>query len=484
MQLFPIRKIGSGTYGNVYLVETREGEKTTCALKIFSVLHRGTTCSGLVREFVCANSIPPHPHVCRALRTWIVDEKAYLLMPYYGENAMTRMRRAPFQRLDDIVRIMIDLVSGISHMHAQGWMHRDIKPENVFLSSTGAVIGDFSLARFGAVSDPTTTHDKSGTASTEVCTLWTRAPELVNADLKGFRAVQEYGAEVDTFSLGAVGLALACGDYLLGRTRSENASDPSSYLESCVDVIGVTKRVCTLYNVSGPLFETAVTRIMPHVTKALRPDIQPFLELMCEMAHLDPQERPLLKDVAKRLEKMPHSAHVLRTEISSKPSPCMLPPILVPDKSSSELTRRIATSISVWQKGSHDGIPYTLLCQGLHFAKFKHDADTIIFILSQLRRFPEKRILKPIQLARCDVVTNYDLELVARRMLIAGPFMACAFACEFVLGDVPLEDLEKRILVSEFPSIAMETSVPFFDAMTGHWTSQQSLRSTLLKLTN
>ena len=486
MRLHPIRKIGAGTYGCVYLVETRDGDRRTYALKVFNVLYGGTTCAGVVREFVSLNSITPHPRVCRALRTWISEEKAYILMPYYGENIISRVRRGAFQKLGDIVRIMLDVTQGIMHMHAHGWMHRDIKPENIFLSPSGAVVGDFSLARFGLI---TNDDDIGGVASTEVCTLWTRAPELVYHEMRGCRAVKQYGEEVDVFSLGAVGLALVCGEYLLGRAGgSTDVTDSSQYLKSCLNIIGVTPRVITAYELRDlyPPYDKAVDRIMLHVPKPMRsePHVREYIALVSEMAQLDPLQRPSLAEVSTRLAALPHSIS-LRNEVSvNTPSPCALQSLLVPDQADKEDTRRASTSVALWTRGSQDGIPYSLLCQGLHFVKqTRYDVDMIVFILSQLHRFPEKRALRATLLTSCDVTTDYELEMMARRMQKAGPFLACAFACEFALGEwTCLADLEKGVMASEFPSIAMDVASPFFDALGSHWTSQQSLRSTLSKL--
>ena len=49
---------------------------------------------------------------------------------------------------NEIVRLIIDVASGLEHAHHQGILHRDVKPANLLLDLTGAIwIADFGLAK-------------------------------------------------------------------------------------------------------------------------------------------------------------------------------------------------------------------------------------------------------------------------------------------------------------------------------------------------
>jgi serine/threonine-protein kinase len=69
-----------------------------------------------------------------------------------GESLAARLHRGPL-RLEELVRIGIDVCAGLSCAHAAGVIHRDIKPANILLNSRGqAKILDFGLAK-AVVSD-------------------------------------------------------------------------------------------------------------------------------------------------------------------------------------------------------------------------------------------------------------------------------------------------------------------------------------------
>ena len=66
------------------------------------------------------------------------------------------------------------MLNGIAYMHSKRVMHRDLKPENIMLSNEGdqLKIIDFGFARKQAA------HNEKYTM--EVCSLWYRAPEILN----------------------------------------------------------------------------------------------------------------------------------------------------------------------------------------------------------------------------------------------------------------------------------------------------------------
>jgi serine/threonine-protein kinase len=49
--------------------------------------------------------------------------------------------------VDEAVRIAGDVADGLASAHANGIVHRDIKPENVLLTTRGACIVDFGIAK-------------------------------------------------------------------------------------------------------------------------------------------------------------------------------------------------------------------------------------------------------------------------------------------------------------------------------------------------
>ncbi|MEM1067365.1 MAG: serine/threonine-protein kinase [Planctomycetota bacterium] len=74
----------------------------------------------------------------------------YLAMPYIaGESLGARIRRSGPMNLDEILRVGLQVASGLAAAHEQGIVHRDVKPGNILLE-TGVErlkLTDFGLAR-------------------------------------------------------------------------------------------------------------------------------------------------------------------------------------------------------------------------------------------------------------------------------------------------------------------------------------------------
>lgn len=101
----------------------------------------------------------------------------------------------------NILFLINQLISGVHHMHTRNIVHRDLKPHNILVNSNGILkIADFGLARsLGATDFP---------YSSEVVTLWYRAPELL-------LGATNYGCEIDIWSLGCIIYEMICKKPLL-----------------------------------------------------------------------------------------------------------------------------------------------------------------------------------------------------------------------------------------------------------------------------
>jgi cell division cycle 2-like len=90
----------------------------------------------------------------------------------------------------EIKTIMLQLTSAVSYLHSHYILHRDLKTSNILFSNQGSVkLADFGMARYTSNPPPRLTQ--------VVTTLWYRAPELL-------LGVEEYGFEIDIWSLGCI----------------------------------------------------------------------------------------------------------------------------------------------------------------------------------------------------------------------------------------------------------------------------------------
>ncbi len=97
--------------------------------------------------------------------------------------------------------LMVQLLSGLDHMHKNWIFHRDLKTSNLLYSNDGILkICDFGLARkFGSPLRPYTNL---------VVTLWYRAPELLLGQ-------ETYDPSIDIWSVGCIMAELILKDPLM-----------------------------------------------------------------------------------------------------------------------------------------------------------------------------------------------------------------------------------------------------------------------------
>ena len=138
--------------------------------------------------------IPPHPNIVRYRDSFIArgewDDHYCLVMDFLeGEDLKTCLLRnsngLPWERGK---RIFQQCLAGLIHAAEAGVVHRDIKPSNIFLTSDGAKIIDFGIARR---EDSTSTTSAGPKGAFDYM-----APDFLSED--GFRGDQLS----DVFSLG------------------------------------------------------------------------------------------------------------------------------------------------------------------------------------------------------------------------------------------------------------------------------------------
>src|SRR5262250_2862767 len=142
-----------------------------------------------------------HPHICVLHDIGHQDGMDYLVMECVeGETMEKRLEKGPLP-VEQVVKIGAELADALDKAHRSGVVHRDLKPGNIMLTSTGAKLLDFGLAKpvTLAVAATVTASAKDSPVTEEgtiVGTFQYMSPEQVGG--------KEVDGRSDIFSLGAV----------------------------------------------------------------------------------------------------------------------------------------------------------------------------------------------------------------------------------------------------------------------------------------
>ncbi|KAK4193003.1 kinase-like domain-containing protein [Podospora australis] len=207
------KKLGEGTYANVYLGHSRSDPNVLVAIKKIKVQqqYNDGMAPDAIRELKYLQELR-HPNIISLLSVFSSkDQNLNLVLEYLPlgdlEMLIRDVDRVRYGTAD-IKAWMGMLARAVWWCHDNFVLHRDIKPNNLLIAADGEVkLADFGLARGFA--------DPGYRMTANVITRWYRPPEL----LFGAR---HYGGAVDIWSVGMVFAELIIrSPYLPGNTEVE-----------------------------------------------------------------------------------------------------------------------------------------------------------------------------------------------------------------------------------------------------------------------
>ena len=196
--------LGAGGMGEVYRARDTRLERTV-AIKILPAQLSSDPArrQRFEREAKTISSLN-HPHICVLYDVGHQDGTDYLVMECVeGETLAKRLEKGPLP-LEQVLKFGAQIADALDKAHRSGVVHRDLKPGNIMLTSSGAKLLDFGLAKPAAAlvsgatltvaaATPITPVTQEGTI---VGTFQYMSPEQVEG--------KELDGRSDIFSLGAV----------------------------------------------------------------------------------------------------------------------------------------------------------------------------------------------------------------------------------------------------------------------------------------
>ena len=195
------RKLGSGTFGVVWLVRKRSDQKLY-ALKI--TVAEGDNHLGTEQEYALVTSLPPHPAIIRYYGLRIDGRRELLTMEYAPGYPLSRIidcakSSGYIIEKNDLITIARHLLSGLSHLHSHKLAHQDVKPDNIIVDKCRMKFIDLGILCRVSGAQPRC-HAKTGTPVYG-------APEIWYGDARSidFRKGDVYSLGVVLFQLAAAG---------------------------------------------------------------------------------------------------------------------------------------------------------------------------------------------------------------------------------------------------------------------------------------
>ncbi|XP_042476669.1 serine/threonine-protein kinase AtPK2/AtPK19-like [Macadamia integrifolia] len=170
---FEIMKVvGQGAFGKVFQVR----KKGTSEIYAMKVMRKDKIMEKNHAEYMKAErdilTKVDHPYIVQLRYSFQTKYRLYLVLDFVnGGHLFFQLYHHGLFREDLACIYTAEIVSAVSHLHANGIMHRDLKPENILLDADGhAMLTDFGLAKqFG-----------ENTRSNSMCgTVEYMAPEIV-----------------------------------------------------------------------------------------------------------------------------------------------------------------------------------------------------------------------------------------------------------------------------------------------------------------
>ncbi len=139
--------LGAGGMGEVYRSRDTRLDRTVAIKVLASHLSASPELKQRMEREGRAISSLNHPHICQLYDIGSHNGTDYLVMEFLeGETLAERLRKGAMP-LAEVLKIGIAVAEALALAHRSGIVHRDLKPGNIMLTTGGAKLMDFGLAK-------------------------------------------------------------------------------------------------------------------------------------------------------------------------------------------------------------------------------------------------------------------------------------------------------------------------------------------------
>mgnify|MGYP001077667256 CR=1 FL=1 len=229
------KKVGSGSYGNVYKILL--SRNTYIAVKVSNLDYNGqcdTQDFGVCLYEGLLSIAQLSPQLIKTHGIYVDEDswKVYIATEYCnGGNLREYILTKPVVSENNIQILLFSLLNGVAFMNTNGIMHRDLKPQNILLTRNYLEKpSDVKICDFGLSGYISKTHDMNF----NVVTRWYRPPE-VELEIP-------YTASVDTFSIGCIIM-----EFITRKSLIPSTKDGFKHICKIIKVIGPMTPECIEY---------------------------------------------------------------------------------------------------------------------------------------------------------------------------------------------------------------------------------------------
>lgn len=141
-----VERLGEGGMGIVYKAEDMRLGRVV-ALKVIRECQTELDRRRRLWQEARAAAQVSHPNACQLYEFGQEKDALFLVMEFIeGESLENRLKRGPLP-MQEAAQIVLGMLSALEAFHRAGIVHRDLKPSNVLISSQGAKLLDFGIAK-------------------------------------------------------------------------------------------------------------------------------------------------------------------------------------------------------------------------------------------------------------------------------------------------------------------------------------------------